>query len=55
MPKRGGRKKDVAKYEDLDDRSIGPVSINNNEGALEAPEIELTSVSVIPDGMYSKI
>lgn len=53
MPKRLGRRKDVSKYEDLDDRSIGPISINNNEAALEAPEIELTSVSVIPDDTFT--
>lgn len=44
-------KKAVGKYEDLDDSNEhGPASLNNNQ-VSDGPEMELTSVSVIPDGM----
>lgn len=47
-------RKASGKYEDLDDsQEVVPdaASINNNR-VLDGPEIELTSVSVIPDGKY---
>lgn len=48
-------KKAVGKYEDLDDsHENGPASLNNNE-TVDGPELELTSVSVIPDGMIYPI
>lgn len=51
MPKRLGWKKNGSQYEDLDDHNVGPNSSGIPGGdVLTEPEIELTSVSVIPDG-----
>mgnify|MGYP006989430985 FL=1 len=52
MPKLIGRRKDTSKYEDLSDHNVGPSSIGTSSGRTnEEPDIELTSVSVIPDGL----
>lgn len=52
MAKRMGWRKDGAQYEDLDDRNVGPTSPNSSEMVPDEPEVELTSVSVIPDGEF---
>ncbi|EEB12522.1 sugar transporter, putative [Pediculus humanus corporis] len=54
MPKLIGRRKDTSKYEDLSDHNVGPSSIGTSSGRTnEEPDIELTSVSVIPDDTYT--
>lgn len=55
MPKFLGRRKDVSQYEDLDDRNVRPSSLNSSDRPNEEPDIELTSVSVIPDGRYLQL
>ncbi|KAK6630950.1 hypothetical protein RUM44_003122 [Polyplax serrata] len=53
MPRFVGRRKDASQYEDLDDRNVGPRSLNSVERSSGEPEIELTSVSVIPDDTFT--
>lgn len=52
MAKFLGRRKGAIQYQDLDDKNEGPSSLNSNERTNEELDIELTSVSVVPDGSY---
>jgi hypothetical protein len=57
---RTARGRSVAEYEDLDEQaaeslpSIGSISrqLEDSYGTHHADDMEMTSVSVVPDGMY---